>query len=151
MRMKKAWYTAISIVYTIIVLIIGILIGKTVQRWAVLKVKTDVDTVGAAVSLISMLVTLGIAYWVASILESKKEANRVEKDLIIRRIEGIYDLIEETSIKVGTQEIDLIVAVSNIKRISVGIIAIISAVNKTKITIEDLHQTNIITAIRSLK
>lgn len=148
--MKKAWWVA-SIFYTAFVLVIGILIGKTIQRWPVIKIKTEVDTIGATFSLVSLGVTLAVAYWVASILESKKEANRAEKDLIIKRINDVYGLIEDTSVKVAGQEIALTVAISNIKRISVSIRAIIEAVKTTKITLEDLHQTNIIATISELK
>ncbi|HTE01654.1 MAG TPA: hypothetical protein VK668_20340 [Mucilaginibacter sp.] len=148
--MKKAWWWVISI-YSVFLLILGILIGKTIQRWAIIKVKTEVDTVGAIISLLSLAVTLAVAYWVASILESKKEANRVEKDLIIKRIDDIYGLIEETSIKVAVQEIDLILAVSKIKRISVNIISVIETVKQAKITIDEAHQSKIIDAIGDLK
>ncbi|TWI96826.1 hypothetical protein JN11_03939 [Mucilaginibacter frigoritolerans] len=149
--MRKAWWITISIIYSIFLLVIGVLLGKTIQRWPILKVKTEVDTVGAMVSLISIGATLGVAYWVASILESKKENNRVEKDLIIRRIDAVYALIEETKNNVAAQAIDFTLAVSNIKRISVNIIAVIEAVKKTKITLEDLHKANIVTAISTLK
>jgi hypothetical protein len=138
MPTKKAWLT--GSIYSIFLLIIGILIGKTVQRWPIIKVKTEVDTIGAMVSLISMGVTLGVAYWVASILESRKEANRAEKDLIIKRIDDIYRLIEETSNKVSIQEIDLTLAVSKIKRITVNINSVVDAVNGTQIGIDELHK-----------
>jgi hypothetical protein len=149
--MKKAWWAIISILYSFFLLIVGILIGKTIQRWPILKIKTEVDSVNAIFSLISLGVTLAVAYWVASILESKKEANRAEKDLIIKRIDDIYSLIEDTSVKVSIQEIDLLIAVANIKRISVSVVAVIDAVKTTRITLEDLHQANIINAISELK
>ncbi|MBS1526708.1 MAG: hypothetical protein JST19_13710 [Bacteroidetes bacterium] len=151
MLTKKAWFTAVSIVYTITVLIVGILIGKTVQRWAVIKVKTEVDTIGAAISLISMLVTLGVAYWVASILESKKEANRVEKDLIIKRVDGIYKIIDEIYNKVSTQEVDLTFAANFIRRISISANSIITSVGNTNLQIADSHQRNLNAAISELR
>lgn len=149
--MKRVWWIVISIAYSAILLIIGILIGKTVQRWPLITLKTEVDTIGAIFSLTSLIATLGVAYWVATILERKKEANRVEKDLIIRRIDDIYGLIESTSVKVAVQEIDFNLAVGNIKRISVNINAIIEAVKTTRISIEDFHRKGIIDALTELK
>jgi hypothetical protein len=149
--MRKIWWVILSVFYSIFLLVIGVLLGKTIQRWPIIKVKTEVDTIGAIISLISLSVTLAVAYWVASILESKKEANRAEKDLIIRRIDDVYSLIEETSTKVAVQQLDLTIAVANIKRISVNINSVITAVGNTEIIIESIHKDGIVEAIGTLK
>jgi len=144
--MKIAW----SIISIIFLLIIGILIGKTIQCWPIFTLKTEIDTVGAAISLLSLAVTLGVAYWVATILESTKEANRVEKDLFIKRIDDIYLLIEDTSSQVALQQIEHSLAVSSIKRISVNILSVIDTIATTGIKVDDTHRTNIVLSTRSL-
>ena len=126
------------------------MIGKTIQCWPIFTLKTEIDTVGAAISLLSLAVTLGVAYWVATILESTKEANRVEKDLFIKRIDDIYLLIEDTSSQVALQQIEHSLAVSSIKRISVNILSVIDTIATTGIKVDDTHRTNIVLSTRSL-
>jgi len=148
--MKKVWWGIISTLGIVLLIVIGILIGKTVQRWPIITLKKEVDTIGATISLISLAFTLGVAYWVATILESSKEANRVEKDLFIKRIDDVFSLIEEISSQVAIQEIEYSLAVTSIKRISVNILSTIDAIGSTDLVVEDSHRTNIVLSVKSL-
>lgn len=138
--MRKHW-SLLSFVIYIVILVLGILLGKLVSVWPLLDLKYEVDIIGALSTLSSIIITLLVAYWVANFLEKSKETNRAEKDLFIRRIEDLSLLIEELSEKVSSQSLEFIEAASTLKRISIKYHSVFSCLTETEITIDGAYET----------
>ncbi len=139
--MKKHW-RLLNVVIPITALSAGILIGKIVTAWPLLTLKFEVDVISAFSSLLSIITTLIVAYWVSHFLDKTKEANRNEKELFIRRIESIYLVIEELNSKVSLQEIEFVIAAASLKRISVGMKSIFTCLDSTDLKIDpELRQS----------
>ena len=149
MRTKGVWFRDITV--CVLLLITGIVLGSLVKDWPLLTLKKDVDLIGALSSLIIIGATLYVAYFVAASIERQKENNRVEKDLVIRRIDDVYDLIEEFSIKLASQNLPVTLINSYLKRIPVNLFRITDVVETSTIAVENSHKDSMTASIKRLK
>jgi hypothetical protein len=109
--------------------IIGIVVGKLFNIHY-FKVDQNINIV----DVVSVGVTIFAAYIVSKVLDKQKQDNRSEKDLIIKRTEDIYQLIDDSSSKIIRGEIKYQEAASYIKRINVSLSCIYRIINKTIIS-----------------
>jgi Ca2+/Na+ antiporter len=115
MQQKKQKIIQNSIIF-LSILIFGILLGKFLD-WPYLKLDQNVNLV----DLISVLLTLLLAYFVVKVIEKEKEDYREEKNLLLKRLERIDDLIEEIHESIESDQIHYSKAAAMIKNISVNL------------------------------
>src|SRR5258706_6320244 len=81
----------------------------------------SIDTKINIIDVLSILTTLFAAYVLSTVIDKEKEDHRTEKDLILKRIEDIYQLIEDTNLKLTASTVPYQVAASKIKRIYISL------------------------------
>jgi len=77
----------------IFLVIISFLIGRVEKDWPLFTIKYEIDVVNLFIGLGTIGVTLGIAYWVSSVIEKSRDLSRNERDLALSKIN---DLIKHT-------------------------------------------------------
>ncbi len=137
--MKKHWrlLSAIAIFF----LILGILLDKWVQNWSFIILKFEVDVFAGVTTLLSIGVTLMVAYWVTTVLEKRNTDKRTEKDIIIKHIDLMYPIIEEARDKVRLGKINYSHAASTSKRILTNISTVVVCMVKASLETIDNHET----------
>lgn len=125
---------------------IGIVVGKLVD-FKYFKVDKSVNII----DVVSVAVTIFAAYIVTKVLDKEKQDNRTEKDLIIKRTEDIYQLIDESNSKVIVGAIKYQEAASHFKRISVSLNCIYRIIANTKIEINEQLKKDIFGNIKKLR
>jgi hypothetical protein len=120
-------------------LLLGIFFGTIVKDWPVIKLKPEVDVFAGVCTLVSVLVTLLVAWWVTNVLEKRNSNSKTEKDIIIKHIDIVYDIVEETRNKIRAGKISYTLAASNIKRIYKNSEIVLSKIKNTSINLENDH------------
>lgn len=121
-------------------LLLGVLIDRSVKNWPILTLKYDVDVFSALVSLISLVVTLFVAFWVTTVLEKQSTDTRTEKDIIIKHVDLLYLIIEEVREKVRSGTMNYPLAASNMKRLNVNTSSVVQSMVKAAIETEENHE-----------
>lgn len=103
------------------------------------------------IDILTICVTLFAAWYISGILETEKQDNRTEKDLIIRRTEDIYQLIDDSHQKVITGTIAFNEATSHLKRINVSIKSIYKVLAKTGLNTDDTLRIHLYSNTRKLR
>lgn len=103
------------------------------------------------IDILSICVTLFAAWYISSILEIEKQDKRTEKDLIIRRTEDIYKLIDDSNQKIITGSIPFQDATSHLKRIHISIKSIYKVLIKTGLNPEPVLKTQLNSNTRKLR
>lgn len=102
------------------------------------------------IDILSICVTLFAAWYITGILETEKQDNRIEKDLIIRRTEDIYQLINDSHQKIITGKIPFQDATSHLKRINVSLKGIYNILSKAELSTDSTLKSKIISNTRKL-
>lgn len=123
---KKKSRTLFRIVFAIAIFGVGFSFGKLVNI-AYFTIDDNINLI----DIVSICITVFAAWYITGILETEKQDNRTEKDLIIRRIDDIYHLIDGNRLKVITGNIALNEATSYVKRTNVSITGIYKILTKT--------------------
>nr|WP_297167532.1 hypothetical protein [uncultured Dysgonomonas sp.] len=84
-----------NIVFYIVVLCIGVVIGK-MFNWGYFELKSEISIIEA----ITLFVTIGLALYVAKILEKEVQDTRVQKDLYISKFCEIDELLSSLELLV---------------------------------------------------
>ncbi len=130
----------------ITVLIFGYIIARLIDMPHFEMSKTiDISNV------FSLLMTAWLAILISAVFEKKNSDNRIEKDLIISRIENIYDIAASLQIESNTGSIYLIEANSSLKRINTSLSSIYRIVLKCQFSISDEMKEKIKNCISELK
>lgn len=111
-------------------LVIGISIGKLFDI-PYAKLKTEID----AMQLISIGVTVWIAFIIATIIDKEKDENKREKELILKRTEDLYLILDDFNQRIITGELKYKKTTSTLKRINTTLKLIFKVINETKISI----------------
>jgi hypothetical protein len=125
---------------------LGVVVGKLFNI-SYFKVDENINII----DVISVAVTIFAAYIVTKVLDKEKQDNRTEKDLIIKRTEDIYQLIDDSNNKVNTGAINYQEAASHFKRINVSLNCIYRILTNTKIGLDETHKKNIIGNTKKLR
>lgn len=125
---------------------IGIVVGKLVD-FKYFKVDNNINII----DVISVAVTIFAAYIVTKVLDKEKQDNRNEKDLIIKRTEDIYQLIDDSNNKVIIGAIKYQEAASHFKRINVSLNCIYRIMTNTKIETNDQLKKDIFGNTKKLR
>lgn len=129
---KKISRTLFRIVLCLAIFGSGFIVGKLLNI-TYFTIEQDINLI----DIVSICVTVFAAWYISGILETEKQDNRTEKDLIIRRTEDIYQLIDDSHQKVITGNIPFNEATSHLKRINVSIKGIYKILTKTGLTTEE--------------
>lgn len=125
---------------------IGIVVGKLVD-FKYFKVDNNINII----DVISVAVTVFAAYIVTKVLDKEKQDNRNEKDLIIKRTEDIYQLIDDSNNKVIIGAIKYQEAASHFKRINVSLNCIYRIMTNTKIETNDQLKKDIFSNTKKIR
>lgn len=125
---------------------IGFLVGKyiTIPHF-------EVDNKINLVEVTGVLVTIGAAYWISNIIDKKKENSRAEKDLFLKRTDGISDIIRDFSVKVSTGSITIYEVTSTCKRIFVSIDSLYKALDSNNYHCNSIDKTYLLLSINNIK
>lgn len=138
-----------SIVFLVIILLaiftLGIIVGKLINL-SYFTIEKEINLI----DLLSICVTLFVAWYISWVLETKKQDNRIEKDLIIQRTESIYQLIDDSSQKVVSGSIPFNEATSHIKRINVSITSINKLLKITELSCDGNYCVQLLASTKKL-
>ncbi len=81
--------TIIEIFFSILILIIGWLIGS---KWQICQFVLDLQI--NIVDAVTLLITIIMGFYIARILEKEVQDNRIEKDMYLTKISAIENLLE---------------------------------------------------------
>jgi hypothetical protein len=149
MLTKRPWL--ILSICALFFLALGILIEICVKDWPLIKLKPEVDVFAAISTLISVAVTLLVAYWVTTVLEKRNSDDRTEKDIIIKHFELIYSIIELTRSKIQAGSINYTLVASSSKRIYMNVSDILKVLDETLPDLKDTHESEIKTHLAEFK
>lgn len=144
MRKLNNILTKILIVF--VPFMVGIVIGKFINI-KYFTVKSEIDLVGVS----AVLATFIAAYIISHVLEKNKQDYRVEKDILIKKIERIYELVDSVYNKILDRKIELTEATSHLKRIRINSDLIFNLQKESKIQVDDRYQDEINTLLNELK
>lgn len=127
-------------------LFLGFLVGKfiTMPYFEVDKNINIVDISG-------LFVTLGAAYWISKVIDKEKQDNRTEKDLFLKRSDGIAENIRDFSVKVSSGTISLNEVASTCKRINVSIDSLYNALKASNYNCDQIAKSYLILSVNNLK
>lgn len=133
-------------VFCISLLVVGFLIGKFTD-FPNFKISRSIDLVNIS----SIVVTILLAFVISVFFSKKKSDNRVEKDLILRKVDNIYEITNELQKKSISGQIHYTNAASSIKRINTSIQSIYRTVEKCQFSIKDDIKSSIKDSIIELR
>lgn len=136
----------IKIVFCICLVLLGILIGKYID-FPYFEISKSIDLT----NLLSILVTILLAILITVFFDKRKNDNRVEKDLILRRVENVYEITNELQREAISGVIPYTEAASSIKRINTSMQSIYKTVEKCEFSIKDDIKESIKIAISDLR
>lgn len=104
---------------------------------------------------ITNISTLIISVWltiiITTIFDKQKNDYRIEKDLIIKRVDSIYEIANNLQLESNSGKIHISEASSSIKRINTSLQSVYSIVDKCKFTISSEIQAKIKACISDLR
>lgn len=111
---------------------LGFAVGKLLNVFPYYVVKSDVDLI----SLLSLLFSVIIFYFIYSFVDKEKDANSREKDILINRIEELYQIIKEQSYALRDNQIQYSTAASYSKRIRTQLLVIVQLTEQANLKIQ---------------
>jgi hypothetical protein len=132
-------------VYAALILI-GFILGKLFNIWYF-----TIDEKINLVDLLSIIVTVTAAFIVAKVLDKEKQDRRTEKDLILKRVEDIYQHIETCQPKLTASSVPYQFAASQIKGIYTYLNTANKIISNTEIQITEDHKSKIVSNLRKIK
>lgn len=144
--MKNLLNNILKSILSLALVALGILIGKF-YNFPHFEISKSIDLI----SLLSIIVTVGLAIIITVHFDKRKSDNRVEKDLILRRVDNVYEITTELQKESISGTILYTEAASSIKRISTAMQSIYKTVDKCAFSIKDDIKGSIKTAIGDLR
>lgn len=137
----------IKLFFFLLLIFIGILIGRVVKDWPLFIIDYKLSISHIA----SISTTLFIAILISYYFENEKHYNRKEKELIIKRVDDIYILIENISANIEDGTISYQQAASKVKRINLAYINIFEILKSSKLKVQSNFKNDFSTKNRELK
>lgn len=125
---------------------IGVVVGKFVNIGYF-----SIDEKVNLIDIVSICVTMFAAWYITDVLETEKQDNRTEKDLIIKRTEDIYQLIDDSHQKVITGNIPFQDATTHLKRINVSLKSIYKVLTTTGLITDETLKGQLFLHTRKLR
>lgn len=144
MKSLKNNFTNISI--GILLITIGILIGKYIS-FPYFEISKTIDLVNIA----SIVVTIILAIIITTFFDKRKSDFRIEKDLIIKRVDNIYEICSKLQLEAISGEIPYIEAASSIKRINTSINSVYKLISKCKFNTDESTKNEFKSCIGDLR
>jgi len=88
-------------------------------------------------NVITLIVTAWLAILISTVFEKQNNDNRIEKNLIITRVDNVFDMAASLQLESNSGTIHLTEASSSIKRINSSLISIYKIVDKCQFSITD--------------
>lgn len=146
MQIMKLLINIFKISFCIALVLVGVVLGKFID-FPYFEISKKVDLINA----LSILVTILIAVLITVFFDKRKNDNRIEKDLILRRVDNVYEITNDLQKESISGEIPYTEAASMIKRINTSIQSIYKTVEKCQFTIENDIKESIKNAISDLR
>jgi len=124
----------------------GFILGKIFDFWYF-----KIDDMVQISDLLSIAATLFAAYLITTVLDTRKQDKRIEKDLILKKTEDIYQMISKMCDKVINISITYQEASSFPKMVYTSIKVIFNAINSLKLDVDNDMLTPIKTSIRNVR
>ncbi len=142
----KHLISTLKVIFCICLVFIGVLIGKfiSVPHFEVSKSLDLID-------IFSVLVTILIAILLTVFFDKRKNDSRIEKDLILRRVDNVYEITCDLQQESISGKIPYTEAASSIKRISTSMQSIYNTIEKCQFTIKNDIKESIKSAIGDLR
>ncbi len=130
----------------IFLLFLGFAIGKyvSIPNFEVDKSINLVDVAG-------LLVTIGAAYWISKVIDKENQEHRTEKELFLKRSEGIAENVRDFSIRTSNGTINLIEVTSTCKRINIAIESLYQALSASKYNCDPIAKSYLILSVNNIK
>ncbi len=126
--------------------VVGVVAGKLIDL-PYFKIQKKIDLI----SIISISATLFAAWYIAKIIDKEKVENRSEKDLILKRTEDIYKLVDESYQKIVLGKIVFQEAATHLKRINISIGGIYRTLDQVNLVTDLKIRANILSNTRKLR
>jgi len=126
------------------------LFGLIFQRFtdfSYFKFSNEIDLV----NIFSLLVTIWLAIFVATVIDKQKSNLRNEKDLIIKKVESIFAVVELIHAKTIRGSFTYVDAASLTKRLNTSLQTIYKVLEKTNLTIQEETKLNFKSTISELR
>ena len=137
----------IKIALFIIILLAGVLIGRLIKDWPLFVIEYKLSVTHLA----SILSTVFIAILISYYFDNEKHDNRKEKELIIKRVDDIYTLIENISVKIEDGSISYQQAASKVKRINLAFINVFDILKSSKIKLKQDFKSEFLDKSKALR
>ncbi|WP_424964064.1 hypothetical protein [Ekhidna sp.] len=111
------------------------------------EIKKEVDLI----SILSILVTVWLAVIITTVFDKRKSDFRIEKDIVIRRVDSIYNLVGELQRKSVSGEIEYTNAASSLKRINTSLSSLYKLIEKCQFSIADDIRSSLRESVSILK
>lgn len=132
MLMKNLKNKILIISIGITLIILGYAIAKYINTpYFVLSKEIDIS------NLINIAITIWLAIFITDILEKKNNDNRIEKDMMISRIEDLYHITSSIQVESNTGQIHLSEASSALKRINTSLSSVYKLIEKCHFVISE--------------
>ena len=128
------------------IFVIGFLIAKFFD-FPFFEISKKIDLV----SISSIIVTVWLAIVISTVFDKRKSNFRMEKDLVIRRVESIYNIVNKLQVEAITGEIAYTEAASSIKRINTSLKSVYSLINQCQYDIDDTIKDKFQTSLSELR
>lgn len=142
----KLLINILKIAFCICLIIVGVLIGKFID-FPDFQISKNIDLVNIS----SIVVTVLLAILITVFFDKRRSDNRVEKDLILRRVDNVYEITNELQKESISGQIPYTEAASSIKRISTSMQSIYRTVEKCQFSIKNDIKTAIKKSISELR
>lgn len=130
--MKNPLSKSYRVIYYILFIVLGYLIARYVEI-PYFEVSKTIDIT----NIFGLLVTIFIAIIITTVFEKRNNDYRVEKDLIINRVDKLYEITDSFQKQLNKGQIHLTNASSSLKRITTGLNSIYKLINKCRFRITD--------------
>ncbi|WP_029285357.1 hypothetical protein [Pedobacter sp. R20-19] len=144
--------TLITVIITIISTITILFIGYVFKYHQKFAFKYEIDVVAAIIGLLTLIVTALLAYWVSSIIETARDLNQNEREIILSRITDFSKHVDTMLEVLYSNNIPLIKVTSSIKQCNLMNTSILFLITESR-TIETntRYQTTIFSKINDIK
>lgn len=121
-----------SILFSIIFLTLGILIGYFSTEYPLFTIKYEIDIV----AVLSILATILLGFYLSEILQNKQSNSRIEKDLIIGKLNLLSEEIEKLQIVNNQSNLTFSNTVSFFKKLNNDMFELINSIDIIQLKID---------------
>lgn len=146
MPMRKRFNTLVIVGAIVLAFCFGFVVSKMID-FPQFKISESIDLV----NVLSVLVTVALALLITFLFDKIKSDNRIEKDLIMKRVDNVYELVNDIQKDVVGGSIEYTEAASMTKRIYTSMTSIYRTIDKCQFSIKDDIKVSIKNSIKGIK